>query len=254
MIRDASVLFTYSLAIVLATWLQMDFDFNFAGYGRQPKTEVQSKNNAPVVKITEPKNNSIHEPNALVRYSVMVSDIEDGESKFDEIPPNEVFLEVRYVDDASPLTYGNHKSPGDPPGLRAMKKSNCFTCHSLKSKLIGPSFHDISERYLHDPSAKQMLAGKITGGSMGVWGKAVMPAQPSLKQEEAFQIVDWILKNGADPDLDFYTGIGGTFRLTTPEPKPQGVFVITASYTDHGLKDKPELSKSGRDVVMIRIK
>lgn len=63
--------------------------------------EHQLTNNAPVVKIIIPKNNSRYEWNTPIRYNIIVSDKEDGESKFQEILSSEVSLEVRYQPDTS---------------------------------------------------------------------------------------------------------------------------------------------------------
>ena len=84
----------------------------------------QSKNNPPEVKILSPKNNNVHELNFLIRYSITVSDIEDGESKYDEIPSDKVFLEIKYVEGSSDKwDKGKQASNDEPVGLSLMRNS-----------------------------------------------------------------------------------------------------------------------------------
>src|SRR5690348_7798976 len=107
---------------------------------------VRQQNHAPVVKIISPTNNSSYNANAQVHYKISVSDKEDGESKYDEIEPKQVLLEVKYFNDTSKIDTANANS-NDAPGLAAMKTSNCFNCHGFDNKVIGPSFSDINKKY-----------------------------------------------------------------------------------------------------------
>src|SRR5258708_5384174 len=95
----------------------------------------QQENQAPVVKIISPQNNSPFEKDASVTYKISVSDKEDGDSKFDEINPKEVLLEIRYLKNGK-------ASPGNPQnnGLNVLMTSNCITCHGFNTRAMGPSF------------------------------------------------------------------------------------------------------------------
>lgn len=72
------------------------------------------------------------------------------------------------------------------------KAKNCYSCHSLDKKLVGPSFKDIGAKYKGNKDAQAMLAKKIIGGGGGVWGPIPMPPNP-VKDDEAKLLVDWIL-------------------------------------------------------------
>ncbi len=61
-------------------------------------SKKQIENHAPIVKILSPKNNSSYSSNSAIPYEISVSDKEDGESKYQEINPKEVFLEIKYVE------------------------------------------------------------------------------------------------------------------------------------------------------------
>src|SRR6476620_2005277 len=203
-------------------------------------------NHAPVVKIETPANKSSYAWNTTVSYSISVSDKEDGESQYQEISPNEVFLQVNYVPAATASVKQIVKA--DPPGLTVLKTSNCFNCHTVHTKSIGPSFSEISKRYTFSKPHIDLLAKRITNGSTGVWGATAMPSHPELSNEKVQQVVQWILKNGAQPDLNIYRGVEGSFRLAPPATKQKGSYVLTASYIDHGLPDHPEQRLKGQAV------
>lgn len=87
----------------------------------------------------------------------------------------------------------------DPAALAKAKQ--CFTCHAVKSELIGPSFSDIARRFNGVSNAETMLAGIIQAGSdrPGVvyhWGTARMPAASArtpVSKEEADVLAEYVL-------------------------------------------------------------
>jgi cytochrome c len=205
------------------------------------------ENQAPIVKIITPKNNSVFDQNAPVSYKISVSDKEDGDSKFDEINPKEVLLEVRRVTAKSNKTVQN-----DAQGLAVMMTSNCINCHGFNSKSIGPSFYEINKRYPATKSNTDTLIKHIREGSSGIWpGKEKMPSHPELTVAEIKRTVQWIFKNAADPNVNYYIGLEGFFRINAGS---KGPYALTASYIDHGLKDVKGKRLRGQDAVMIQLK
>ena len=73
-----------------------------------------------------------------------------------------------------------------------LDKNACLACHGMASKLVGPSFKDISTRYKAQAGALNLLSGKIKNGGQGVWGSIPMPAQ-ALSAQEAAQIAQWLV-------------------------------------------------------------
>ncbi len=185
-------------------------------------------NNPPVVKIMDPLNKGKYN---LGHYLIKVSDKEDGESVYDEIATNEVFLEVRYLPDVSNVST---TATPDPNGLATMKKSNCFNCHAFNGKLIAPSFYEITKRYPSTEANIRLLSKRIREGSGGIWGTASMPSHTELSNQQAQEIVNWILKNGEDPNLNYYVGIEGTFKMRLDPVSQKGGFLLSATYSDHG--------------------
>jgi cytochrome c len=205
------------------------------------------ENQPPVVKIISPQNNSLFDSDAPVSYKISVSDKEDGESKFDEINAKEVLLEVKHV--TSRL---NKKSQSDPSGLGVIMTSNCINCHGFNSKSIGPSFYEINKRYPATKSNTDSLIKRIREGSSGVWGgKEKMPSHPELTVAEIKNAVQWIMKNAVDPNVNYYTGTEGFFRI---KAESKGAYVLTASYIDHGLKDVPGKRLRRMDMIVIHNK
>ena len=72
------------------------------------------------------------------------------------------------------------------------KSKNCFTCHSVDKKLVGPSFKDVAAKYKGDSGAVGALSKKVISGTSGTWGAIPMPPNP-VSQDEAKTLVEWIL-------------------------------------------------------------
>ena len=218
--------------------------------------QADSENNPPKVRITTFNNR--FEWNTMVNYTISVSDKEDGTSEYNEIPAGEVLLRVVYLKDSSTIEkYLSDKANNrnvEPAGLSLIKTSACFTCHAAKNKLIGPSFELIAKRYPNNPTSTELLAKKLIKGSTGIWGKIPMPPHPDLKTGQAKEIIHWILKNNTNPDIAYFTGIQGAFRTKQKPEKDagKGVYILTASYTDHGLKGLPQLSKRGEHTIILK--
>ena len=74
------------------------------------------------------------------------------------------------------------------------KKDNCFVCHTLDTKLVGPSYKEVAAKYKGDKSAEAKLIEKVKKGGTGVWGQIPMPPNsPQVKDEDIKTIVHWIL-------------------------------------------------------------
>jgi len=73
------------------------------------------------------------------------------------------------------------------------RRNACMACHGLVHKQVGPGFAQIAERYRGDAEAAARLAGKIRDGSVGTWGRVIMPRQPQVSQADAQLLSQWIL-------------------------------------------------------------
>lgn len=87
-----------------------------------------------------------------------------------------------------------HKEGSDTPkGEALVLASDCQACHGVDKKSVGPAYTVVAKHYKDNKDALSLLSKKIINGGGGVWGEVAMPAHPSLKQEDANEIVKWIL-------------------------------------------------------------
>ncbi len=99
-----------------------------------------------------------------------------------EAAPVEVSLEDKYKDD-----------PVYIKGLEKVKGSDCTGCHQIERKLIGPAYADVAAKYENTEANVAMLAQKVIAGGVGVWGEIPMAAHPNLTEEDASDMVRYIL-------------------------------------------------------------
>jgi cytochrome c len=72
------------------------------------------------------------------------------------------------------------------------QSKNCFSCHAVDKKLVGPSLQDISKKYKGEAGAVANLAKKVKNGGSGAWGPIPMPPNP-VSDDEAKLLVEWIM-------------------------------------------------------------
>ncbi len=80
-----------------------------------------------------------------------------------------------------------------PRGQVLIETSDCQTCHHTKNKLIGPSYEAIANRYSTSDTAQTYLANKIIVGGSGVWGDVAMLPHADISEEDAREMVAYIL-------------------------------------------------------------
>jgi S-disulfanyl-L-cysteine oxidoreductase SoxD len=73
------------------------------------------------------------------------------------------------------------------------KDANCFACHALSSKVLGPSFKEVSAKYRGSATSTAMIQARIKNGAVGIWGAIPMPAHPQVSDDSLKQIVEWVL-------------------------------------------------------------
>ena len=76
---------------------------------------------------------------------------------------------------------------------KLVEGADCLRCHGWERTYVGPSFVNIAVEYHARSDASQYLAGKIRGGSVGVWGNVIMPRHPQISDEQSLQMASWIL-------------------------------------------------------------
>jgi cytochrome c len=97
-------------------------------------------------------------------------------------PAKEVSLEEKYQND-----------PIYIKGLEKLKTSDCTSCHMVERKIVGPSYADVAAKYENTEENVSMLAAKVIAGGVGVWGEIAMPAHPSVTEEDAKDMIRYVL-------------------------------------------------------------
>ena len=210
---------------------------------------TQDGNSLPQVRITTSGQNRSATSGAQVYYSIDVKDKEDGFSEYDEINGAEVFVKIEYLEKAAgTVTYDKEKSNPLPSGLKHAIKSSCLACHQVKGALIGPSFAEVSRKYSKQPTIKEELVNRVIKGSTGNWGEQIMPPHPETSEKVIREIIDWALSMADDPNINYLSGLSGSFQTTK-----KGDYVLTAFYIDHGTEQRPFSGEPGTDRVIIKV-
>jgi cytochrome c len=84
-------------------------------------------------------------------------------------------------------------NPDYQKGLEITAKSDCFTCHKIDEKNIGPAWRDVANKYAGSDTAVNYLAHKIMKGGSGVWGEVPMAPHPTMTEEEAKTVARYVL-------------------------------------------------------------
>ena len=111
-------------------------------------------------------------------------------------PAAETWMENRAAPEkvANPLPAQNAATAARQLAVPVLQKNACLACHGMDSKLVGPSFRDIANKYKDHVDAVNYLSGKIKRGGQGVWGNMPMPPQ-ALSDAEATQLAQWLARN-----------------------------------------------------------
>lgn len=78
-------------------------------------------------------------------------------------------------------------------GESLISKSDCFACHKINEKLLGPSYKDVANKYANTKANVNYLVAKIKNGGSGVWGAIPMSPHPALSDDDAAAMVQYIL-------------------------------------------------------------
>ena len=80
---------------------------------------------------------------------------------------------------------------GKHEGLALIEGADCLTCHKVDSKVVGPSYQEVADKYTD--ADIDMLATKIIEGGKGNWGEIPMTPHAGMSKETAKKMVEYIL-------------------------------------------------------------
>ncbi|MCB1232359.1 MAG: PQQ-dependent sugar dehydrogenase [Verrucomicrobiae bacterium] len=207
-------------------------------------------NEPPQVEFLRPRDGDFYDFDGPIAWEVKVTDAEDAQPEPDRVKLFHKLVPGAFADTDASLTGAETL----PPGLELMKKSDCFNCHMVDRKLVGPAYLEVAAKYRGQPLAIDEVAKRIVTGSTGIWGEVPMIPHPQHGVEQSRQMVEWILSLGEEHDANVLSGLTGEFTLPKPdkidEKKGPGVLIVEASYLDGGAP--PIAPLSGSQTIRLR--
>lgn len=189
-------------------------------------------------------NQSFFFPGSAIQYKIQVSDKEDG-----NILPEAIAVNFDYVPEGfDPVEIAqNHRSTDEwttfSKGKALIQGSDCFSCHRIDVKSIGPSYQEVAMKYKNDLKSQAIIAERIIKGSVGIWGEHAMSAHPDLTEGDANLMVDYIMSLQVPATAMASIPLAGTYTLEVPaRENGKGGYLLRAAYTDKGVGDLPALS------------
>ncbi|MCK6694751.1 MAG: PQQ-dependent sugar dehydrogenase, partial [Thermoanaerobaculia bacterium] len=187
------------------------------------------------------RNRSFYRPGELLNYKIMVTDPQAGSLEDGGIPASAVAARISYT--PAPFHPGRKKQQRPDGqnktalqrGENLVNSSDCKACHDAERQINGPAYQSIAARYDSDKTAIPRLVSKVIKGGSGVWGDRAMSAHPQLKEQEAREMVRWILSL-SDP-ANRALPLQGAYSLAAPPsdkgglPNAPGTYIFHAAYT-----------------------
>ncbi|GAB3716430.1 hypothetical protein GCM10027592_57720 [Spirosoma flavus] len=211
-------------------------------------------NDVPTVTVQVTKGNkTFFFPNEDINYSINVHDTEDGSLADGQISPEKVSVTMNYATDGFTFprtaTSAVNQNGLALKGGMIINANDCYHCHSINQKSIGPTFTQIAHRYKGDASAEEQLAKKVISGGGGTWGAVAMSAHPELPLDDAKRMIAFILNLAQPPKKSLPVEGKHTIQLPT-RLSAKGVYILYASYTDKGANGLP--TATGEDAIVLR--
>lgn len=232
-----------------------------AGAMARASVPVIVGNAAPQVTLRQPVDGDFFDPGQSIRFELYVNDREDGTSDFDEadrldlpeidnLAASRAAVDVSFRTGPLPGSAALNSDEG-PAGFQLMKRSDCFNCHAVNRKRVGPPLLEVSRKYRDKPDALEASAKRVLGGSTGVWGKIPMIPHAQHTLEEAREMVAWIYSLRDEGSIQVFEGFVGAIPADKPADQ-SGYYLLQARYTDRGNGEIPPLSGSAEVYVRSR--
>lgn len=225
------------------------------GASRAAAVPVVVGNARPIIRFLEPREGDFFDPEEPIRYSLTVSDAEDGTNDFDDVEergaepidpasPGRVSLNAMHSPGPVPTAGGTEGADQGPPGMRRMKKTDCFNCHAVDQVRVGPPLLEIANKYRGKEGALEASVERVLKGSTGVWGKIPMIPHSQHTPEEVREMVSWIYSLEPAGLVRVFHGFVGEIPVTKEEAAKPGHYTLEATYVDRGAGTIPPLVAS----------
>ncbi len=228
--------------------------------GENAATEtVHVGNSKPVVRFVEPVDGGFFNWGEAIPFKVEIEDAEDGRSaEIGDAMKLRFLLTQRYLPSSPQDAEAAHLGGGGEhaAAITAIKASDCFNCHAVDHRIVGPAFREIADRYAGNEEAINLAASHIIAGSSKVWGEVPMLPHPQFSEAEARSLVQWIVAlKDAESREAATQSLAGTFTAKRPKWMAEaagGFSEWEAAYTDFGAEGVNPLA--GRATMRLRIR
>ena len=216
-----------------------------SGATSRATTKIVVGNSQPTVAWHLDGNQTFYWDDTELPYRLDVNDTEDGNLAAGKLDPRRVKISIDYLaegQDVAAIVMGHQTKESAmmgslqfATGLKLIEASDCKTCHAVDTKVNGPSYIDIANRYYGSEFAVQTLSKKVIAGGAGNWGETAMSAHPNLSQKESEDIVKYILSLAGEVQATASLPFSGSYRTSAHVGKgEQGAYIFQASYRDLG--------------------
>lgn len=226
------------------------------GASRSALVPVLVGNARPELKFVEPQAGDFYDADQPIKYRLAVSDAEDGTSDPDEAErtgrddidvdsPMRLSLTAAFNPGPIPAAGGVAAAEqSGPRGLQLMRKSDCFNCHAVNQKRVGPPYLDVANKYRGQEGALEASVQRVMKGSTGVWGKVPMVPHLHHTPDEVREMVSWVF--GLQPAglVRVFPGFVGEIPVAADETSKPGYYALEATYTDRGAGEVPAINAS----------
>ena len=200
-------------------------------------------NAPPQVSFLSPAEGDFFTPGTPISCKVRVKDEEDGDSERDpELMDARTFVSAQFL-------RNDGKDSAVQPGLALMKQSDCFNCHAVETKIVGPAYMEVANKYRGKAGSLEASVTRVIKGSSHVWGDVPMLPHESFTEDQVHLMVQWVFElEPGKSSGSLVRGLQG--KLVPPTDDTIQSVILEASYTDAGRQ--PAAPLVGRTTARLR--
>jgi cytochrome c len=225
------------------------------GASRAASVPVLVGNSKPAIRFVQPQVGDFFDPEQPIPYQLIVSDAEDGTNDeiavdeqgaalIDRESPGRVSVNAVFSNDPVPSAASATGGEQGPIGMRMMKRSDCFNCHAVDQKRVGPMLVEIATKYRGKEGALEASIERVLKGSTGAWGKIPMIPHSQHTADEVREMVTWIYSLEPSGLIRVFPGFVGDIPVSKGEGAKGGHYRLEANYVDRGAGAIPALAAS----------
>ncbi|MCA9063705.1 MAG: PQQ-dependent sugar dehydrogenase [Planctomycetaceae bacterium] len=226
-----------------------------SGASQSAAVPVVVGNERPQIRFVSPQTGDFFSDETPLHYQILVNDEEDGTNDdhaidqegaelIDTDSPGRVTLNAAHSADPYSSVGVSASVSNDPPGLKRMKASDCFNCHAVDQRRVGPQLLDIANKYRGKADALEASVQRVLKGSTGVWGKIPMIPHSHHTVEEIREMVGWVYSLEPAGLTRVFSGFAGEIPVSAEDVARGGHYRLEAAYTDRGAGPVPPLVAS----------